>query len=73
MNPGKRLISGGRVFTADPQRPFADTLLIDGDRIARVGGNEIIRDCTGMDIEHLDIETSTQRKTGALVGDDTGK
>jgi len=28
---------GGRIFTADPDRPWAEALLIDGDRIAAVG------------------------------------
>ena len=51
----KRLITGGRIFTTDPDRPWAEALLVEGDRIASVGGNEIIADCDRGDIERLDI------------------
>ena len=33
MNASKLLIHGGRIFTADPDRPWAEALLIDGDKI----------------------------------------
>lgn len=55
MNDTTRLISGGPIFTADPERPWAQALLIDGDRVARVGGQEIIDDCANLDVEHVDV------------------
>ena len=55
MNTKKRLITGGRIFTTDPDRPWAEALLVDGDRIIRVGGNEIIAEFDNEDIEHLDV------------------
>lgn len=55
MKNTTRLISGGPIFTADPERPRAEALLVDGDRIVRVGGREIIDDCANLDIERMDI------------------
>ena len=54
-NPGI-LITGGRIFTADPDRPWAEAMLIDGSKIARVGSNEIITEYDHTEVEHLDIE-----------------
>jgi hypothetical protein len=51
----KRLITGGRIFTTDPDRPWAEALLVEGDRIVSVGGNEVIADCDNKSVEHLDI------------------
>jgi predicted amidohydrolase YtcJ len=50
------LITGGRIFTADPDRPWAETMLIDGSKITRVGSNEIIAEYDDTEVEHLDIE-----------------
>lgn len=55
MDNTKRLITGARIFTADPERLWAEVLLVDGDRIVSVGGREIIDDCSGADIECLDL------------------
>ena len=54
-NPGI-LITGGRIFTADPDRPWAEAMLIDGSKITRVGSNEIITEYDDTEVEHLDIE-----------------
>jgi len=50
-----KLLSGGPIFTADPECPWAQTLLVDGDRIARVGGQQIIDACANLDIERVDV------------------
>ncbi|MCP4334266.1 MAG: amidohydrolase [Gammaproteobacteria bacterium] len=55
MTNTTRLISGGRIFTTDPDQPWAQALLVEGDRITRVGGDELIAEYAGKDIEHLDI------------------
>ena len=55
MTDTTRLITGGRIFTTDPERPWAEALLVEGERIVSVGGNEIIADCDHRDIDHLDI------------------
>ena len=49
------LITGGRIFTTDPDQPWAEALLVDGDRITSVGGNEIIAEYDDKDIERLDV------------------
>lgn len=54
-NPGI-LITGGRIFTADPDRPWAEAMLIDDSKITRVGSNEIITEYDHTEVEHLDIE-----------------
>jgi len=55
MNSSMKLLSGGPIFTADPECPWAQTLLVDGDRIARVGGQQIIDACANLDIERVDV------------------
>jgi hypothetical protein len=55
VNNCRRLISGGAIFTADPERPWAQALLVEGDRIVATGGQEIIDDCVNLDIERVDI------------------
>jgi hypothetical protein len=55
VNNCRRLISGGAIFTADPERPWAQALLVEGDRIVAAGGQEIIDDCVNLDIERVDI------------------
>ena len=55
MTKTTRLISGGRIFTTDPDQPWADALLVEGDRVTRVGGDELIAEYADKDIEHLDI------------------
>ncbi len=36
-NPA-RLFGGGRIFTADSDRPWADALLVDGDEVVAEAG-----------------------------------
>lgn len=55
MTKPTRLVSGGPIFTTDPGRPWAEAMLIEGDRITRVGGREIIADCADKNIEHMDV------------------
>lgn len=55
MTKAKRLVSGGRIFTADPERPWAEALLIDGERIESVGGEALIERCAGQNISQIDI------------------
>lgn len=55
MTETTRLITGGRIFTTDPDRPWAEAMLVEGDHIVSVGGNEITANCDHRDIEHLDI------------------
>jgi len=54
MKSNTRLIAGGTIFTTDLDKPLAEALLVEGDRIIGVGGKELIADCEGKDIEHLE-------------------
>ncbi|MFT5502459.1 MAG: putative amidohydrolase YtcJ [Gammaproteobacteria bacterium] len=55
MQNTKRLLTGGRIFTADSNRPWAEAILVDGDRIVSVGGSELIDEYEGSDIEQIDV------------------
>ena len=37
------ILINGRIHTQDPERPFASALAVEGNRIAAVGGNDLIR------------------------------
>ena len=43
------LIHGGRIFTADPEQPWAEAMLIEGEKIVEVGGSDLLE-------RHADIE-----------------
>ncbi|MCP4389907.1 MAG: amidohydrolase [Gammaproteobacteria bacterium] len=49
------MITGGRIFTADPDRPWAQALLVDGGQIRSIGGDEVIAACDDQNLAHLDI------------------
>jgi predicted amidohydrolase YtcJ len=55
MKKIKRLLTSGRVFTADSSRPWAEAILLDGDKISSMGGRELIAECADLDIERIDI------------------
>ena len=55
MTNTTRLVTGGRIFTTDPDQLWAEALLVEGDRITRVGGDELIAEYANKEIEHLDI------------------
>ena len=55
MTNTTRLVSGGRIFTTDPDQLWAEALLVEGDRITRVGGDELIAEYASKDIQRLDI------------------
>jgi predicted amidohydrolase YtcJ len=48
------LIRGGRVFTANPEAPWAEAVVIEGERIAYVGGLEGAVAAAGPDAERID-------------------
>ncbi|MGB8860176.1 MAG: amidohydrolase [Ilumatobacteraceae bacterium] len=47
MSSTMRILTGGRVFTADPEQPWAEAVVIDGERIAFVGGRQAAREHAG--------------------------
>ena len=48
------LIVSGRVFTADPERPWAEAVAVSGERIAAVGTHEEIERLRGADTRVVD-------------------
>src|SRR5438876_1481825 len=41
------ILAGGKIFTADPARPWAEALAIAGDRIVTVGSSAEVRPLAG--------------------------
>ncbi len=39
----RRLIVNARIATGDPRRPWADALLLDGDRVVEIGTSAALR------------------------------
>ena len=56
MTITKRLFKGGRVFTSDPDNSWAEAVVVDGDRIAFVGGAEAAAAVAGDDAAHIDVD-----------------
>ncbi len=51
----KQLVTGGRIFTADPERPWAQALLVEDGQISSIGGDEVIAACKGEELRRIDI------------------
>jgi predicted amidohydrolase YtcJ len=50
------LLLGGRVFTADPERPWAEAIAIRGDRITAVGTSSDLRAMAAPGTRVIDVE-----------------
>ena len=55
MTARRRLFRGSRVFTADPDNPWAEAIVVDGDRIAFVGSADAAAREAGPDVEPIDL------------------
>src|SRR5579884_725718 len=49
------LITGARVYTADPQQPWAEAIALRGDRILYVGSGAEARERAGAGAEHIHV------------------
>ena len=56
MNKPKQIISGGKIFTANPKQPWADVLVIEGSKILAVGDSQLIGDHIGTTTEHIVLD-----------------
>jgi hypothetical protein len=56
MTTGKRIFAGGRVFTADPENPWVDAVVVDGDRIVFVGEAEAAAAMAGGDAQRIEVD-----------------
>ncbi|MBT6205208.1 MAG: amidohydrolase [Rhodospirillaceae bacterium] len=54
MATQRRVLTGGRIFTADSENPWADAVVVDGEKIAFVGGADEALAIAGVDAEHID-------------------
>jgi len=52
----RRILKGGRVFTADAENPWADAVVVDGEQIVFVGESQAAMDAAGDDAELIDID-----------------
>ncbi len=50
------VLRGGRIYTVDSRRPWAEALAIGGGRFLRVGGNGEVEGLIGEDTEVVDLE-----------------
>ena len=60
-----RLIVNARVATGDPQRPWADAILLEGDRVVAVGASAALRKRAG-DAEVIDAGGAEVGPDGAI-------
>ena len=67
MTNTTRLVTSGRIFTTDPDQLWAEALLVEGDRITRVGGDELIAEYANNEIEHLDIAGGWSCRASLMV------
>ena len=51
---GRSLVSGGRVFTGDPERPWAEAVVLEESRIAFVGEAAAAEELAGSDARRID-------------------
>jgi len=49
------VLVGGKVFTADPAKPWAEAIAIEGNRISAVGSNAEVRALAGTDTRVIDL------------------
>jgi predicted amidohydrolase YtcJ len=55
MSSSRILVHGGRVFTSDPERPWAEAVVTDGERIVFVGDLAEADDVAGSGAERIDV------------------
>lgn len=53
--PPRKVLFSGKIFTGDKRIPWAEAVLIQGDRIAAVGANREILDAAGSDVQKIDL------------------
>lgn len=58
MSENSVLIEGGRVFTADPETPWAEAVAVRGDRIVFVGDADRAAEAAGPDAKRVDAAGS---------------
>jgi predicted amidohydrolase YtcJ len=55
-NPGERIFFHAKVFTGDPQNPYAEAVAIRGDKIVAVGNLSEVEKSVSASAERIDLE-----------------
>lgn len=55
LSPADLVLTGARVYTLDPERPWADAVAIAGERILAVGSSDEVERFTGPQTRRLDL------------------
>lgn len=54
-NPVERIFYDGKIFTAEPEHPYAEAVAIRGDKIVAVGSRGEVTTAVGKDAERIDL------------------
>jgi predicted amidohydrolase YtcJ len=57
--PVERIFYNGKIFTGDPERPYAEAVMIRGDKIVAVGNSADIARTADRDAEKIDLHGRT--------------
>jgi predicted amidohydrolase YtcJ len=55
----ERIFFNGKIFTAEPEHPYAEAVAIRGDKIVAVGSYAEVKQTVGKDAESVDLEGKT--------------
>jgi predicted amidohydrolase YtcJ len=56
MNHRRQIISGGKIFTANPEQPWADVLVVEDSTILAVGSSQLITTHESTTTDHLILD-----------------
>ena len=59
-NSGERIFFHAKVFTGDPQNPYAEAVAIRGDKIVAVGNLPEVAKSVSANAERIDLEGKSQ-------------
>jgi len=54
-----RVFYNGKVFTGEPEHPYAEAVAISGDKIVAVGAQADVMKAAGTDAEKIDVEITS--------------
>jgi predicted amidohydrolase YtcJ len=66
--PRRRLIVNARIATGNPQRPWADAMLLEGDAVLEIGASAALRKRAG-DADVIDARGAEVASDGAPFRD----
>src|SRR5260370_42162393 len=57
--PVERIFYNGKIFTAEPEHPYAEAVAIRGDKIVAVGSRGEVTTAVGAGAENIDLHGKT--------------